>query len=217
VQECRVTIPAYYTRTRNLHHQSAARCIETESTQLPANIMAPSIASSGHAPTTLTLKPFHTDPQSRQTQHYRLPRIAQQAPPPRSTPFTPAFSQSVSAATSRNPRSIPSSSLSIARPSVVNTRNTPRAPNVANFAKSSDALVHHPKSPPNTRTARQPVSTVARIHAIAPFSATSIDSVLHAGSTQDANKSPVPDHIRPKAEAIKYGRTQTKTKTKQEH
>jgi hypothetical protein len=197
----------------NLHHQSAVRCIETDSPQLPANTMAPSIASSGHAPTTLTLKPFHTDPQPRQTQthHYRLPRIAQQAPPPRSTPFAPVFSQSVSAATSRNPRSIPSSSLSIARPSVVNTRNTPRAPNVTNFAKSSDALVHHPISPPSTRTARQPVSTVARIHAIAPFGATSIDSVLHAGSTQDASKHTVPDHIRPKSEAIKYGRTQTHT------
>jgi hypothetical protein len=175
--------------------------------------MAPSIASTEHAPTTLTLKPFHTDPQSRQTQpqHYRLPRIAQQAPPPRPTPFTPAFSQSVSAANSRNPRSIPSSSLSIARPSVVNTRNTIRSPHAAHGAKPSDALSHHPKSPPSTRTARQPVSTVARIHAIAPFGATSIDSVLHAGSTQDANKSPVPDHIRPKAEAIKYIRTQIPT------
>jgi hypothetical protein len=195
----------------NLHHQSSVRCINIDSSQLRTNIMAPSIASSGHAPTTLTLKPFHTDPQPRQTQHYRLPRIAQQAPPPRSTPFTPAFSQSVSAATSCNPRSIPSSSLSIVRPSVVNTRNTPRAPNVANFAKPSDALVHHPKSPPSSRTARQPVSTVARIHAIAPSGATSIDSVLHAGSTQDASKNDVPDHIRPKAEAIKYGLTQTPT------
>jgi hypothetical protein len=176
--------------------------------------MAPSIASSGHAPTTLTLEPFHTDPQPRQTQHYRLPRIAQQSPPPRSTPYTPAFSQSVSATNSRNPRSIPNSSLSIIKPTVVNSRNTLRAPNSSSVTKTYDALSHHPKSPPSTRTVRQPVTTVAKIHAIAPFGATSIDSVLHAGSTQDANKSAVPDRIRPKAEAIKYECTKTLTYNK---
>jgi hypothetical protein len=195
----------------NLYYESALRSIDTciDTFQLISKTMAPSIASSGHAPTTLTLKPFHTDPQPRQTQHYRIPRIAQQSPPPRLTPYTPAFSQSVSAVNSLNPRSLPNSSLAIVKPTVVNTRNTIRAPHAAVVTKTSDALSHHPKSPPSTRTVRQPVTTVAKIHAIAPFSATSIDSVLHAGSTQDANKSVVPDRIRPKAEAIKYARSQT--------
>lgn len=174
--------------------------------------MAPTLVNSGHAPTTLTLKPFHTDSQSRQQQQqYRLPRIAQQAPPPVSSPhirnsrtpnYAPSFSASVSAPSSRSVRSIPSSSLTINKPTVVNTRNTLRAPPPTTTAltRTSDTSSYHPKSPSSTRTARNSVTTVAKVHAIAPIGATSIDSILHAGS-QDANK--VPDRIRPKAEAIK--------------
>lgn len=173
--------------------------------------MAPTLANSGHAPTTLTLKPFHTDSQSRQQQQqYRLPRIAQQAPPPVSSPhirnsrtpnYAPSFSASVSASSSRSVRSIPSSSLTINKPTVVNTRSPLRAPaSTTALTRTSDASSYHPKSPSSTRTARNPVTTVAKVHAIAPIGATSIDSILHAGS-QDANK--VPDRIRPKAEAIK--------------
>lgn len=176
--------------------------------------MAPTIANSGNAPTTLTLMPFHTDSQPRQTQHYRLPRIAQQAPPTPSistshirnsrTPNqAPSFSSSVSAASSRNVRSIPNASLAMAKPTVVNARNTPRAPTTTALTRAPNAYPHQPKSPSSTRTTRQPVTTVAKIHAIAPIGATSIDSIIHAGSSQDANKSAVPDRIRPKAEAIK--------------
>jgi len=46
--------------------------------------------------------------------------------------------------------------------------------------------------------------TVTKVHAIAPVAGiTSIDSVLRADSKQIINKPAVPDHIRPKAEAIK--------------
>jgi len=176
--------------------------------------MAPTITSSGNTPTTLTLMPFHTDSQSKQTQHYRLPRIAQQAQPPttiaspyhrdsRTTNQAPSFSSSVSTSSSRNARSVPStSSLAMARPTVVNTRSPVRAPTTST-ALTRVPDTYQPKSPSSTRNGRQPITTVANVHAIAPIGPTSIDSILHAGSGQDTNKTAVPNRIRPKAEAIK--------------
>jgi hypothetical protein len=171
--------------------------------------MAPTIANSGNAPTTLTLMPFHTDSQHKQTQHYRLPRIAQQASTPsirssRTLNQAPSFSSSVSTSSSRNVRSIPHASLTMAKPTVVNTRSPVRAPTTTTTALARVPDTYQPKSPSSTRSSRQqPVTTVAKIHAIAPIGASSIDSILHAGSSHDANKSAVPDRIRPKAEAIK--------------
>jgi hypothetical protein len=184
--------------------------------------MAPTIASSGNSPTTLTLMPFHTDPQPKQTQHYRLPRITQQqqqqqqAPPTISitNPYArsyrtpnqaPSFSSSVSTSSSQKARNVANaSSLSIAKPTVVNGRNTVRAPTgTKTTALTRVRDTYQPKSPPSTRNSRQPITTVAKVHAIAPIGATSLDSILHAGSSQDANKTAVPDRIRPKAEAIK--------------
>lgn len=171
-----------------------------------------SVANSGSAPKTLTLMPFHTDPQRKQTQHYRLPKIAPQAQPTvvasparnSQTPkYTPAFSKSLIVNNSNSARGVPNAPLSIAKPTVVNARNTPRAPNPTVHAKASNALTVQPKSPTHSRTTRQPVTTVAKVHAISPISATSIDSILRADSSQDAKKSAVPDRIRPKAEAIK--------------
>ena len=173
--------------------------------------MAPTIANSGHAPSTLTLMPFHTD-SPKQTQHYRLPRIAQQAPSTASTPHlrnprtlnqAPSFSSSVSTSSSRNGRSIPGASLTMAKPTVVITRSPVRAPTTATTALARVPDTYQPKSPSSTRSTRQPITTVAKIHAIAPIGASSIDSILHAGSSHDANKNAVPDRIRPKAEAIK--------------
>lgn len=169
--------------------------------------MAPTIANSGHAPSTLTLMPFHTD-SPKQTQHYRLPRIAQQASTPsvrssRTLNQAPSFSSSVSTSSSRNGRSIPGASLTMAKPTVVNTRSPVRAPTMTTTALARVPDTYQPKSPSSTRSTRQPVTTVAKIHAIAPIGASSIDSILHAGSSHDANKNAVPDRIRPKAEAIK--------------
>lgn len=172
--------------------------------------MASTVANGGSAPKTLTLMPFHTDPQRKQTQHYRLPKIAQQPPPTvvssparnsQAPKYTPAFSKSIIV---NNARGIPPNApLAVARPTVVNTRNTPRAANPTVSTKPSNALTLHPKSPASNRTTRQPVTTVAKVHAISPISATSIDSILRADSSHDAKKSAVPDRIRPKVEAIK--------------
>lgn len=173
--------------------------------------MAPTIANSNNMPTTLTLMPFHTD-SPKQTQHYRLPRIAQQPSSPASTPHlrnsrtlnqAPSFASSVSTSSSRNVRSIPHASLTMAKPTVVNTRSPVRAPTTTTTALTRVPDTYQPKSPSSTRNSRQPVTTVAKIHAIAPIGASSIDSILRAGSSQDANKNAVPDRIRPKAEAIK--------------
>ena len=177
--------------------------------------MAPTIASSGNAPTTLTLMPFHTDSHPKQPQYYRLPRIAQQqAPTPAPTPYTrnsrtpnqtPSFSSSVSTLSSRNVRSIHNaSSLTMAKPTVVNTRSPVRAPTTTTTSALTRVPdTYQPKSPSSARNTRHPVTTVAKVHAIAPIGASSIDSILQAGSNQDANKNTVPDRIRPKAAAIK--------------
>lgn len=169
--------------------------------------MAPTIANSGHAPSTLTLMPFHTD-SPKQTQHYRLPRIAPQASTPhvrnsRTLNQAPSFSSSVSTSSSRNGRSIPGASLTTAKPTVVNTRSPVRAPTTTTTALARVPDTYQPKSPSSTRSTRQPVTSVAKIHAVAPIGASSIDSILHAGANHDANKNAVPDRIRPKAEAIK--------------
>lgn len=173
--------------------------------------MAPTIANSNNMPTTLTLMPFHTD-SPKQTQHYRLPRIAQQPSSPASTPHlrnsrtlnqAPSFASSVSTSSSRNVRSIPHASLTMAKPTVVNTRSPVRAPTTTTTALTRVPDTYQPKPPSSTRNSRQPVTTVAKIHAIGPIGASSIDSILHAGSGQDAKKNAVPDRIRPKAEAIK--------------
>ena len=194
---------------------SASRPFDIESLflihVLPDN-MAPTIANSGIAPTTLTLMPFHADSHPKKPQYYRLPRIAQQASTPAPTPYTrnsrtpyqtPSFSSSVSTLSSRNVRSIPNaSSLTMAKPTVVSTRSPVRAPTTTTaLTKVPDT--YKPKSPSSMRNTRQPVTTVAKVHAIAPIGASSIDSILHAGSSQDTNKNAVPDRIRPKAEAIK--------------
>ena len=172
--------------------------------------MAPTVANSGHAPSILTLMPFHTE-SPKQTHHHRLPRIAQQATSPASTPHfrnsrtlnqAPSFSSPVSTSSSRNGRSIPSASLTMARPTVFNTRSPVHAPTSTTTALTRAPDTYQPKSPSSTRNARS-VTTVAKVHAIAPIGASSIDSILHAGSSHDANKNNVPDRIRPKAEAIK--------------
>lgn len=186
--------------------------------------MAPTIASSGNSPTTLTLMPFHTDSQPKQTQHYRLPKAAQQQQqqqqqtPPAitvSSPYrrnhrtpnhAPSLSSSVSTSSSQKARCIApnASSLSISRPTVVNARNTARAHTTTTMtALTRVPDTYQPKSPSSTRSSRRPITTVAKVHAIAPIGPTSIDSILHADSSKEANKDAVPDRIRPKAEAIK--------------
>jgi hypothetical protein len=167
--------------------------------------MAPSSMNQGNVPTTLTLFPF--DPRSRQTQPFRAPKIAQQSTPPiphlyirnaRNPTLAPTISTSNQTSIIRNarPAVVPS------RSSPATTRNTSRAPNVAAKSNTSTALTPRIKGP--TQTTRNPITAVTRAHAITPVAGvTSIDSVLRADSKQTNNKSAVPDHIRPKAEAIK--------------
>jgi hypothetical protein len=174
--------------------------------------MAHSFASNGRAPTTLTLMPFHTDPQQKQPQQYRFPKITQQTPPPissyqirnsRPSSHTHAFSTPVGVSTSHDARSIPNTPLTIIKPTVVNTHNTLRAANATNLTRIPETSPHRQKPLPNTRTARSPVTAIVKSHLIAPIGTASIDSILRAGSNQDTNKPTVPNHIRPKAEAIK--------------
>jgi hypothetical protein len=161
----------------------------------------------GSAPKTLTLFPFHNDSRSRQIQPIRAPKIAQQPTPPiphlyirnaRNPTLAPTVSTANQTSLVHNarPTVVPS------RPSPTTTRNTPRAPTVAVKSNTSTALSPRIKGP--TQTTRDPITTVTKVHAIAPVAGiTSIDSVLLADSKQTNNKPTVPDHIRPKAEAIK--------------
>jgi hypothetical protein len=171
------------------------------------NTMAPSSMNQGSAPKTLTLFPFHNDSRSRQPQPMRAPKIAQQPTPPIPHLYirnarNPTLASTISTANQtsivRNarPTVVPS------RPSPTATHNTPRAPTLAVKSNTSTALSPRIKGP--TPTTRNPITTVTKVHAIAPVAGiTSIDSVLRADSKQTNNKPAVPDHIRPKAEAIK--------------
>jgi len=173
------------------------------------NTMAPSSINQGNAPTTLTLFPFHNDPRSRQAQTLRPPRIPQQptTPPiphlyirnPRNPTLAPAISTANQTTIVRNAR--PAVVPSRTNPAAT-TRNAPRAPTVAVKSNTSTALSPRVRAP--TQTTRNPITAVAKVHAIAPVAGiTSIDSVLRADSKQIKEKPIVPDHIRPKAEAIK--------------
>jgi hypothetical protein len=176
-------------------------------TNSSVNTMAPSSINQGNAPATLTLHPFHNDSRSRQIQLIRAPKIAQQPAPPiphlyirnaRNTTLAPTVAGANQTSLVRNvrPTVVPS------RPSPATTRNTPRASTVAVKSNTSTALSPRIKGP--TQTTRNPITTVTKVHAIAPVAGiTSIDSVLRADSKQIINKPSVPDHIKPKAEAIK--------------
>jgi hypothetical protein len=199
-QECRVTMsrPDFQTRLPPTLHTNLNSSINT---------MAPSSMNQGNAPATLTLYPFHNDSRSRQIQPIRAPKIAQQPTPPiphlyirnaRSPTLAPTVAGANQTSLARNarPTVVPS------KPSPATTRTTPRAPKVAAMSNTSTALSPRIKGP--TQTTRNPITTVTKVHAIAPVAGiTSIDSVLRADSKQTTNKPSVPDHIRPKAEAIK--------------
>lgn len=168
------------------------------------NTMAPSSVSQGNAPTTLTLFPFHNDPRTRQIQPIRPPKVVQQTIPPLyiRNPRNPALAFTT-------PTSNQTSIVRNARPTVVSdrpgpapTRNAPRAPNAGIKSNTTTALSPRVRAP--TQTTRHPITTVAKVHAIAPVaSITSIDSILRADSKQTNNKPTVPDRIRPEVEAIK--------------
>lgn len=171
------------------------------------NIMAPSSLNQGNAPKTLTLFPFHNHPRSRQTQPSRPPRSAQQPTPPIPHPYirnphnltlAPTISTANRTSIVRNVRP----AVVLSRPNPATTRDTPRARNVAVKSNTSTAL--SPRVRASTQTTRTPITTVTKVHAIAPVAGiTSIDSVLCEDSKHTKEKTTVPDHIRPKAEAIK--------------
>jgi len=169
--------------------------------------MAPSSLNQGSAPKTLTLFPFHNDSRSIQTQPLRAPKIAQQPTPPiphlyirnaRNPTLAPTVSTANQTSIVRNAR--PAVVPSRANPATA--RNTPRAPNVVVKSNASTALSPRIKGP--IQTTRNPITTAAKVHVIAPVAdITSIDAVSLADTKQIVNKCTVPDHIRPKAEAIK--------------
>jgi hypothetical protein len=176
-------------------------------THQSSTTMAPSSMNQVNAPKTLTLFPFHNDSRSKQIQPIRAPKIAPQPTPPVPHLYirnarNPTIASPASTANQttlvRNARPL----VVPSRPSPATTRNTPRAPTVAVKSNTSTALSPRIRGP--TQTTRNPITTVTKVHTIAPVAGiTSIDSVLRADSKQTINKPTVPDHIRPKAEAIK--------------
>lgn len=176
------------------------------------SIMASSFANTGNGSTTLTLMPFHTDPDPRRSQHQRFPRVTQQPSRPISSPHlrparSPAFTSSVSSSTqASSARSVYGTSAGPTgntRPTVVNNRSVYSPPRVATANNSSNALTVQTRAPLSTHTTRHTVATVAKVHAIAPIKAVTIDSVLHGEPETSRRTNAVPDRIRPKAEAIK--------------
>lgn len=174
--------------------------------------MASSFATTGSGPTTLTLMPFHTDPDTRHSQQQRLPRVTQQPSRPISSPHlrparSPAFTSTMPSSTQApSARSVYGTSVGSTgktRPTVVDNRNVYSPPRVAAPNNSSNAMTVQTRAPTNTHTSRHTVATVAKVHAIAPIKAVSIDSVLHGESEASRKTNAVPDRIRPKAEAIK--------------
>lgn len=192
---------------RHLHPTFQTRLPPALHTNSSINTMAPSSMNQINAPKTLTLFPFHNDSRSKQPQPLRAPKVAQQPTPPiphlyirnASNPTiapTAATANQTSLVRNARPTVVPS------RPSPATTRNPPRTPTVAVRSNTSTALSPRIKGP--TQTTRNPITTVSKVHAIAPVAGiTSIVSVLRADSKQTINKPVVPDHIRPKAEAIK--------------
>lgn len=162
--------------------------------------------SLGGGPTTLTLNPFHTNSGHQRGQQPRPSRFTQQSQRPISTPHIaspslPAYTSSVSSTTIA-PYVRGVAATTTTRPTVVQNANTYRPPRVA----ATNNAPNVPTSPSGrTLPIHAPgsiVTTIAKVHAIAPIQAPSIDSMLHSDPSEAGKTKTVPNCIRPRADAI---------------
>lgn len=168
--------------------------------------MASTVANNRNTSNTLTLHAFHGGSSGRQSQeHHRIaginatnlqisprsPRIANHA-------LVPA-----SASNTRNGRSTGTTS-SASRPLTIATaRNAVRTPTLAMTTSPSGRSSARQTASPRLQVIPAAPKSVAKVHAITPIGASSIDSILHSHSSEHSRNGGVPDRIRPRAEAIK--------------